>query len=228
MTDLDLITLQAATLYRLDPFNRLLTINEPGGKPAPRLFLGRTGAGNVWRLRHDLPAELADELAALLRAEPRADDLTREPTILPALRAVLSPVAREWRGPAYLVPADLPARIDVTTITPANSHLLAGLFGDLAGELPDIAPVVAVIREGVAVSVCLSSRIGAKACEAGVQTLAAHRGHGHASAVVAAWAAAVRQGGRLPLYSTSWDNLASQAVAGRLGMHRYGEDVSLA
>ena len=49
-------------------------------------------------------------------------------------------------------------------------------------------------------------------------------GRGFASAAVAAWAAALRERGRLPLYSTSWENLASQGVARKLGMVAYGED----
>ena len=50
----------------------------------------------------------------------------------------------------------------------------------------------------------------------------------HAAAVVAAWAAAVRASGRLPLYSTSWDNVASQGVARKLGLVLYGADLSFA
>jgi predicted GNAT family acetyltransferase len=61
-----------------------------------------------------------------------------------------------------------------------------------------------------------------------VETLAAWRQRGYGAATVAAWAAAVRRQGRLPLYSTSWDNLASQGLARNLGFVPYGEDFSLA
>jgi len=60
-----------------------------------------------------------------------------------------------------------------------------------------------------------------------VDTLEAFRGRGHASRVVAAWAIAVRETGRVPLYSTSWGNLASQGVARRLGLGLFGVDLSL-
>ena len=46
--------------------------------------------------------------------------------------------------------------------------------------------------------------------------------------VVAAWAHAIRAEGRTPLYSTSWDNAASQGVARKLGLVIYGTDFSLA
>ena len=67
----------------------------------------------------------------------------------------------------------------------------------------------------------------AQAAEAGVETTESARGQGHASAAVAAWAAAVLGEGRLPLYSTAWENRASQGVARRLGMVLYGDDWSI-
>jgi hypothetical protein len=44
---------------------------------------------------------------------------------------------------------------------------------------------------------------------------------------VAGWAAAMRQRGVIPLYSTSWANVASQGVARKLGMVCYGDDWSI-
>jgi len=41
---------------------------------------------------------------------------------------------------------------------------------------------------------------------------------------VAAWAAAMRGRGLLPLYGTSWENVASQRVAEKVGAVCYGED----
>ena len=63
-----------------------------------------------------------------------------------------------------------------------------------------------------------------EAAEAGVETLEAFRHQGLALAAVACWARAVQQTGRLALYSTSWDNEASLAVARRLSARIYGED----
>ena len=74
---------------------------------------------------------------------------------------------------------------------------------------------------------CYSARLTGRAAEAGVETLETHRGRGYAPAVVAAWAHAVRETGRIPFYSTSWDNLASQAVARKLGLVQYATDLSI-
>jgi RimJ/RimL family protein N-acetyltransferase len=83
------------------------------------------------------------------------------------------------------------------------------------------------VAEGRAVSVCFSSRLTPRAAEAGVETAEPFRGRGYATRAVAAWAHAVRETGRIPLYSTSWNNLASQGVARSLGLRIYGADLSL-
>jgi predicted GNAT family acetyltransferase len=62
---------------------------------------------------------------------------------------------------------------------------------------------------------------------AGLETLEEYRRRGHAVAVVAGWARAVRAMGRIPLYGTTWDNIASQGVARKLGLVRYGTELSL-
>ena len=70
-------------------------------------------------------------------------------------------------------------------------------------------------------------RITPRAHEAGVETAAECRGRGHAAAVVARWAAAVREQGAEPLYSTSWRNKASRAVARKLGLVPVGRDLHI-
>jgi RimJ/RimL family protein N-acetyltransferase len=90
-----------------------------------------------------------------------------------------------------------------------------------------MGPLVATVVQDTAVSICFCARLNPQAAEAGVETTEAARGYGYASAAVAGWAAAMRQHGVIPLYSTSWANVASQGVARKLGMVCYGEDWSI-
>jgi len=71
------------------------------------------------------------------------------------------------------------------------------------------------------------ARIPGEATEAGVETHPAFRGHGYAAIATAAWARAMRDRGVIPLYSTAWENFASQRVAAKLSLIRYGASLSI-
>ncbi len=227
------LELHLRALFLHDPRDRILTRNALHRDPAPRFFLGRTAEGNRWRFRHDLPDDLAAHLEALAADEPAPTDLRTPPRHEARYREILAghaPVGEVWSGPAYRFPADLPPPgPDTVRLTPANADLLRG--GDLEPWLEDIGhsePLLALVRDGHAVSICGSVRITPEAHEAGVETSAGARGHGFAVPVVAAWAKAVRELGAEPLYSTSWENTASQAVATRLNLIPYAADYWLA
>ncbi len=113
----------------------------------------------------------------------------------------------------------------MTRITPTNLHLLQRMVFDVQAvgrDLDATEPWMTMIVNGAAVTTCYSVRLTDRAAEARVDTLEGHRGRGYATSVVAAWAVAVRQTGRIPLYGTSWDNHASQAVARKIGLIQYG------
>jgi RimJ/RimL family protein N-acetyltransferase len=189
--------------------------------------------GNLWRCRDDLDDETARRLEELASSEPVRDDLRAEPENLDALLAALGldrQGASIYLGPAYRFPDELPSPNTVTRVTRADLHLLRLLSWDLtetARGFERREPYGAVIEHGAAVALCHSARLTDWAAEAGVETLAAYRGRGYAAAAVAGWAHIIRAGGRIPLYSTSWDNHASQAVARKLGLIQYGTDLSL-
>jgi RimJ/RimL family protein N-acetyltransferase len=228
-SDLELMQLQVAALYELDARSRLLRVNEPDGAGAPRLFVGRTASGTLWRFRHDLPDALLREIERLLRAEPVVPDPTRPLACLDELLAALerqAPVTATWSGPAWRFPENLAAPAGVVGIAPDNADLLRPTYPWLAANLPAYQPCFAILQQGAAVSICFSARNSPRAAEAGVQTHDAFRGRGYASSTVAAWASAVRRENRIPLYSTSWDNAASRGVARRLGLVLYGADLS--
>ena len=231
ISDRDLMQIHTSALYRHDDRNRLLAVNEPGDPEPPRLFLGRTGAGNVWRFRHDVAELVVDALETLLRAEPVAADLAQPTRCLETLQAVLardSPLAETWSGPAWRFPDDIPKfEHAIVPVTPENDDLVRAIFPILADDLPWRQPCLAIVNDGRLVSICYSSRNTDVAAEAGVDTIAEFRGRGYAPAIVAAWARAIRAEGRIPLYSTSWDNLASRFVARKLSLVLYGADLSI-
>jgi len=227
---LRLLELQVETLYRCDVDGRLRCDNEPGDPIAARFFMGRTPGGNLWRFRYDLPDDLVQTLDQLCRAEPVRADLAPPPQSYDAIRAALAahaPLASEFRGPAYRAPADLQPLPGAVLLTRASMQVLEPWFAWLVLEWNPRQPVAAVIEQGIAVAVCFCARITTRAAEAGVETVPMFRGRGYAAAAVSTWAAEIRRRGLLPLYSTSWHNLASQGVARKLGMQLYGEDWSI-
>lgn len=232
MTNAQLMQLHIATLFRLDGQGRLIAVNELGYPSPPRFYMGRTTEGNFWHFRQDLPDATCRALEVLCQAEPIAGDLSSLPQCYQAIRQVLgqdTPVQQEYRGPAYWLPEFVPDDPRACLLERENLHLVQSHFPWLlrAGEFDHAAPVAAVVEDGEAVTICFCSRIPGQATEAGLNTVAAHRGKGYAAAAVACWANALRRQGCIPLYSTSWDNLASQAVARKLEMVCYGEDWSV-
>lgn len=221
--------LHLEALFVHDASGRLLRINEPDpADPAPRFFLMRTQVGNLWRTRYDLPPELAARLEQLAAQEPFDVDLEQLPHFANDYADILrqhAPLVRKSAGPAFFLRELAPPR-DAAAITQQNIHLLQAHFSWLS-TLEDYAPVSAVIVDGAAVTICFSSRIAPQVCEAGVYTEAAYRGHGYATDAVRGWAGAVRASGRLPLYSTSWENFASQSIAGKLGAVQYAVEFSI-
>jgi len=190
-----LLELHAEALFVHDARGRITYVNEPGGARAPRCFASRARDGSGEVVR--------------LR-----DDVAERPT-------ELAP-----SGPAYAFPDELPAA-EVALLGPGDFERVRELGWERAEFARDFAvraPFCALIEGELAIALCFSARLTPRAAEAGVTTHPAHRRRGHGAAVVAAWARAIRATGRVPLYSTSWDNLASQALARRLGLACYAED----
>lgn len=250
-TPQQLMEIHINTLYGVDAQGRLRCVNEIGEPPAPLFYMGRTLEGNTWRFRHDLPADMVDELDYLCDAEPVATDLTTPPQNYASIWAVLREHATlqgqaEYRGLAYWMPTGIENgiengidvatadKIDVVPITASNSTCcqttfpwLPPLLRESLADDQNMGPIAAVLVRARAVALCFCSRRPGQATEAGVETLAAYRGQGYGTAAVAAWAAMVRRLGCLPLYSAAWDNFASQAIARKLQMVTYGADWSI-
>lgn len=229
MDDLALMGVRADTLFTYDARGRMVGTNEPDSRPAPRLFVGRTPAGHVVRFGQAVPNDVARQLTAVVERQPAVDALAVPSAMRAALREVLErhgPIGDEGGGPAYRFPESFVQPGGAVEVTDATLDVVRETHPWLYRDLSAWGPCFVVVRDGVAASICFSSRIGARTLEAGLFTLPEHRGRGYAVAVTAAWGAAVRASGRVPLYSTAWENLASQAVARRLGLRMFGADAS--
>ena len=237
LTDLELMKIHVSALFTHNNQSRLLFVNEPDGAlapAAPRLFLGRTRAGNAWRFRDGLPDELCRELDALCANEPpvEIEFNERPPQQLEKFVRLLeadAPVREISSGPTYLFTEDKwPSARRLIVVTENDAAILQGGFEKLIEELSAWQPFVALVEETRAVSVCRSVRITPAAHEAGVETLPGFRGKGYAADVTAEWARLVRaRTGAIPFYGTSWENKASQAVARKLHLKCYGADFQI-
>ena len=214
-------------LFTHDAEGQLVRGNEPDAAPAPRFFLGRTADGAVWRFRHDVDGDLRKELEAAIENDVLREqglDSSPAPSPYQEILARSAPVQKTWTGPAFSFPQDLPATIDTILLTEENAQLL---HAHLQAWIPDVRlcePLFALTVDGHAAAVCGSVRRTSMAHEAGVETARPYRGRGYAARVVTAWARAVGDMGRIPLYSTSWQNEASRAVARKLGLIHFGSD----
>lgn len=222
----------ARTLFTHDSAGNLVDVNEPGGPRAPRFYLAWNGGGVVWRVRHDVPPALGHRLSEIVAAQPASDDLEHPPGCAAPICAALAehaPTATDIDGGIeYAFPDSLDAHAGTVVVT------TDGGAGILERWLPHWQcyatvglPVVAVLVDGAAVSVCACVRFPGDTTEAGVETHQAFRGRGHAVAVTAAWAQAVRGRGMFPLYGASWRNRASQRVAAKLGLIRVAGSLSI-
>ena len=141
------------------------------------------------------------------------------------------PVRQIWAGPAFSFPTTLDtpdgSNGDVVAIAARNAALLEPLLSGWISDAHRSLPLMALVVSDRAVAVCGSVRATANAHEAGVETAPAFRGRGYAGLVVTAWAREVRARNAEPLYSTSWQNSASRAVARKCGLIAFGSDLHL-
>jgi hypothetical protein len=228
--DLELLDLKIETLFRFDAAGRIIGSNEQDPQPAPRLYTGSTRQGRRWRFGQTVSEPLADELELLLRQTPATVELTAAALPLQPLRGLLQrggELPGYSSGPAFRFPDVIRQSPTATLISPDNAGVLLPHFPWTATELPYRLPCAAIVVDGVAVALCCSSRNTPRAAEAGVDTIEEYRGRGYATTATATWAQAVRASGRIPFYSTWWENAASRGVARALGLIQFAVDLSI-
>jgi hypothetical protein len=217
--------LHLKSLYRLDEGGRIVEVREPYPPPPPRFVLFRTHEEVLPIVGAGVPDALADQLLALAAAEPPTPEPA--PTHLAKYRALLSAhreIEREYGGPSLYLPGPFAPAAGTQRIEAHNLDLLRWRFPEEMRDFEARRPIYAAVEDGVAVAICFSSRDFGPGTPAGVFTVEAHRGRGHALRAVSAWAAEVIRLGSIPLYGTTWDNAASRAIAARLGAVMLGSD----
>lgn len=195
---------------------------------APHLHLLRTPDGVVCRCHADLSDDVADALKRLAsRSRGRPSEWAREYADYAKVLSDVAPLRALRAGPLYSFPEKSDCGDAAVGIGEGNAELL---LGGLDEWRPDVAaglPMMAIVADGRAVSICASVNASISAHCAGVETLPAYRGKGFAAQAVAAWARAVRLAGAVPFYGTTFDNYASQGVARRLGLSLVGSEFSI-
>lgn len=212
------------TLFLLDSAGRILGTREPVPEAGPRFSLIRGRTSCAWAVRADVPRGIAEELDGLASAEPPVADFRDAPVNAERYRTLVG--GEVYAGPAFSFPKTV-EQPDATVHVNALTLLARHYSRWTDAEIPGRSPIVAVVEDSHAVSVCFCARRSEKAAEAGLETAEAYRGRRFGPQVAAAWALAVRASGRVPLYSTSWENGASLAVARKLGLVAYAIGWSL-
>ena len=150
-----------------------------------------------------------------------------EPSGFAAILERTAQVTRIWSGPAFCFPRTLSTPAGTVLIEEGNAHLLRPLLHEWMSDIATYRPTLVLMEAERAVALCCSVRRTDDAHEAGVETAPMHRGRGYAALVTMAWASAVRGLGRVPIYSTSWQNAASRTVARKLGLICFGSDMHI-
>lgn len=212
-----------------DSNQRMLRVNVPQSGTAPRFFLGQTPSGVIRRYRYDVDDVVRDQLEAASASARIGEFKLDAPLDLAPFVEILArsaPIEYASVGLAFSWPTAFEAGHDTRVLqTALDAEVLRPLLPDWIPDVRDSQPFVARLVGEAAVAACCSVRITREAHEAGVETVPEYRGQRHAAAVVATWASLVRERGLNPIYSTLWQNTASQAVARKLGLTLIGRDL---
>ena len=208
------------TNFVLNDHRRIVGTREPEpGGPVPLFTIIRDATSCIWAIRADIPDHLAVELGRLAQDEKPLSDFRVPPTHSDRYRALVGGFVSA--GPAFEFPERIDRPVGVQTIED-EEPLIRHFRGWRRGEIAEgRSPVMGIVQDCHPVSICFCARRSGEAAEAGLETAEQYRGRGYGPRVAAAWALSVRASGRIPLYSTSWDNIASIEVARKLKLRMY-------
>ncbi|PEJ57463.1 GNAT family N-acetyltransferase [Bacillus sp. AFS002410] len=219
-SELHLMEMHSKVLFKHNEKGKITHINEPPYDIAPRFYIGSTREGNVIKYLDCLNEEDLSILEKVLNENSSVPFVN----ILQIL-SKNNQIDDLWIGPAYVFEQVSEVSPRAVKINNSNKQCLLPNFPYTYDELELKEPCYAIIENNIAVSICCSARQTDEASEASVYTLEDFRGKEYGVIVSKAWAADIQSQGRIALYSTSWDNYASQAVARKLKLVHYGTDI---
>ena len=219
----ELLEIHVGTLFVTDSHGDLVSINEPWeDKPrAPQIFVAWNDAEYICRFRGDVSNDKRRKIRKYLE-----DQSLSLSTQLPCAEEIETILSTECAGggPAYFCPNLAELRGEAVRVDSENAEVLNAHLESWIDGIDCCQPCLVVLEDRNAVSICGVVRRSRDAAEAGLHTSEQHRRRGYAVAVTSAWILSVRAEGRIPMYSTSWANLASQGVADRVGLSQYAGD----
>jgi len=224
-----LMRLHVEAHFTFDKTERLETVRDPGGAPAPRFIVGRTTEEDQCWFRYDVSDETIADLQALVRElRPAGGAPSRlDPAPVVARLGLDARVRKTWIGVAFAFPATLPDVADTMLVTPENVDVLCPHLEGWRAAASSGLPVAVALEDDQAVAVGASGRVTARVHEAGVETHPEYRRRGHATRATLAWARAVRAMNVVPLYSASIDDEVSLGLAKKMGLVAFGLDLQI-
>ena len=238
-----LLTINAAVMFVTDASGRMVRQNDPERSAAPLMHFSGCETGNLFLLRSDISAPVAQQISALVALEPPFAELGARPLFLDRYRELLgldTPVPERSFAQIHQLPRGLSFEhhaIIVKQGTAEGNKLFAELKRHglpaawRAMGFADVSHLwepwcVALVRGDIA-AIAFAARLGEGGAEIGVATLPAFRGRKLAPAVTAGWSSLPQLVTRALFYSTTRDNTASQHVIARLGLPLVGVSVRL-
>jgi hypothetical protein len=208
----------------LDQELKMTRIPGPDPDDLPRVYIAQfqkqSRAFYLRFYRDDLPGRLCAKLGQLAPEEALHQHHLVQAILEDHFHSPGYHYGKSYIFPDTIGPEKFP---DSLQLTSSYSHLIQ--IYDPKIDLVN-KRVFAIIRDGLIVSTCQSSRENDEAGEAWVRTLPEYRGRGFARQVTAAWAYDLFSRSKTPFYSHKMANTASEAVALGMGLIQYITDAA--
>lgn len=209
-------------IYQQTKQGKLTVINEPPFEQAPLVFLGVMTNGIIQKYSQQVDDLFQKRIKNTIQGQK--DDL-----LVGLINQISDRVGLHefTMGPTYVFPKIAEKTTETLLITEQNKELLKEDFRFIYVDYEAKKPCTVILKDKKVVSLCCSARQSNEAAEASVYTTKEYRSKGYGAIVTKAWAHEVQQQGKVALYSTTWDNFASQGVARTLGLKQYGVGIAI-